>query len=146
MSLRQFLYSTHDIDACPAFPNGHQLSRACVNVTLCYGSHCTDTYTALIDTGSDYCVFPPSALASLSIPESDLRYYPAKGYGGDLGLQFARVKIKLEDFGEWEAWVGFADHECVCALGNHEFLDVFKITLHPQKQYFEIESTEQTLK
>ena len=123
-----------------AFPEGTCSKRPFIFVELRNGEH-KSQFKALIDTGSDFCVFPKSIADELSLNLDELHTAPALAHGGTVPLCFANVQISVDGCGEeWETLAGFAYEGCVPALGNIGFLDRFKVTFDQRNQYFEVQA------
>src|ERR1039457_5929372 len=142
MPSHRFLYTITDVPPSPAFPDGFKAARPCLEVSLSSELYRTEPFVALMDTGSDYCVFPVQTLQALSIPDSDLRDSLALGHGGTLTLRFAKVKIRVESLGEWLTWVGFAEGDCIPTLGLRGFWDLFRVDLNYREGFFTVEHNE----
>lgn len=87
-------------------------------------------YTALVDTGADYCVFPRSVALDLGVSLEACEPHTASGVGGQQRVcVYRRARMRL---GSWELAipVGFVKHENVPPLlGRYRCLDMFDLRL-----------------
>lgn len=87
-------------------------------------------YTALVDTGADYCVFPRSVALDLGVSLEACNPHAASGVGGRQRVfVHRRTRMRL---GPWEfaAPVGFVEDENVPPLlGRYHCLDGFDLRL-----------------
>lgn len=89
------------------------------------------TYTMVVDTGADYCVFPASIALDLGLPLTAGRRQTASGIGG-LQRVFLHQRVHLR-LGLWDLWVpaGFIEQEKLPPLlGRYRCLDRFDLRLH----------------
>ena len=87
-------------------------------------------YTALVDTGADYCVFPRSVALDLGVSLEACEPHTASGVGGQQRVFIhRRARMRL---GPWELAVpvGFVERENVPPLlGRYRCLDAFDLRL-----------------
>ena len=87
-------------------------------------------YTAIVDTGADYCVFPRSVALDLGVSLEACEPHTASGVGGQQKvLVHRRARMRL---GPWELAVpvGFVEHENIPPLlGRYCCLDAFDLRL-----------------
>lgn len=96
---------------------------------------------ALIDSGSDYCVFPIDAAKALDIPIEKARRTHLTGVlEGKAELFLYPVKLTIGQY-SIEVTVGFAkemSRYAPCALGQKGFFDNFKVYFDKSKKQIEI--------
>lgn len=138
-------YTTHDLPPCPAFTGGITAKRAIIALWLSNGHRQTAPFEAVIDTGSDFCVFPCSFLDNLSLDWKNLKEAPALTHGGNIELRFAEIMASVRGLKNWKLLAGFSMQPCIPALGMIGFMDQFKVTFDQWNQFFEIESTDNYL-
>jgi len=100
-------------------------------------------FEVMIDTGSDYCVFPADLLDEIGIDKGELPMQEIKGMGEGRSTYFATVVLWVQDLGEWEIYAGFSEYlrgTGAGILGLIGFLDRFKVTFDPQRQEAVVES------
>lgn len=133
-------FTAHELHSSPAFPSGLPSKRAIVSVSLHNGRWETQPFDAIVDTGSDFCVFPHSYLEVLSLKWEDLKTASAFTHAGDFELRFAEIKASIRGVKDWNLLAGFSMQPYIPALGSIGFLDEFKVCLDHRNQYFSIES------
>jgi len=126
-----------------AFPDGTFSWRAELTVQLRIGERSTTERSALIDTASDFCVFPVSMVEELSLDLSKLKTAPMRAFGGMSSLYFAEAEMYVKGFGEWAIMAGFANYECLPVLGNIGFLSRFIVVFDQPHYQFEIKPASQ---
>jgi hypothetical protein len=128
----------------PVVPLGgrQSLPRPVLSVTL-IGPAASVPQDALLDTGSDYIIFPERVAGLLGI---DLTNAPATG-GSGIGsagvmVRFAEVTLRIADAKEqreWKAWVGFTSAKSrYPVLGYAGFLQYFTATFHGDREEAEL--------
>jgi hypothetical protein len=96
----------------PSLAGGNLRPRPLIAVTL-VGSGGIKATEALLDTGSDDCVFPEQHAAVIGVdlssaPQRTLAGISQTGYL----VRYALIRLRLTDgieFREWPAWVGFTN-------------------------------------
>lgn len=105
-----------------------------------HGSKVTE---ALLDTGSDDCVFPEQHAAVLGL---DLTNAPQRSLAGisqtGYVVRYAQVRLRLSDgveFREWAAWVGFTNAPLPHpTLGYAGCMQYFTTAFHGDAQEVEL--------
>jgi hypothetical protein len=138
----EYKYTTCGLNASPAFPEGHSVSRTLITVSLNNGELSTGQFLALVDTGADYCVFPADFAEPLGLNYEVLPSASVSGVGEDQQVRFSSVRLELQGFGEWKIYAGFSklwNGRNLGMLGHLGFLERFKITLDPSNGIFKLE-------
>ena len=137
-----FPYHREQLDSTASFPAGQELWRPVLCVKLVYGSASIDCWS-LVDTGSDYCIFPADFATRLGLDLSLLPSSSVYGAGSDSGVRFAKVLMCHQDLGVWEVRAGFSPEwngREAGALGNLGLFDRFRVSFDWQKREFEVKS------
>ena len=96
---------------------------------------------ALIDSGSDYCVFPIEAAKALNIPIEKAKKTRLTGFlEGKANLFLYPIKLSIENY-SIEVIAGFAQEMgryAPCTLGQKGFFDNFKVCFDKKRQLIEI--------
>ena len=105
-----------------------------------FGDYPTD---ALIDTGSDDCVFPLHIAKRIGIDLTTAPLGSASGVGiASVTLYYTQVTLRIADNHEqreWQAWVGFTSAPLKRPLlGFAGFLQFFTATFHGDREEVEL--------
>ena len=117
-----------------------QIARPLILVTISLKQKLILT-EALIDSGSDYCVFPVEAAYALNVPLEKAKKSKLTGVlEGKIGLYLYPIKLTIEDTSV-NIVAGFADEMSrydPCTLGQKGFFDNFKVCFDKSKLQIEI--------
>jgi hypothetical protein len=128
-------YTRHAFGPSDAFPSGDEIPRALCFVGIRSGEKGSKIIQAMIDTGSDFCIFPADVLDDIGIGENTLKVGPVKGLGEGQKTYFATVTLWVENLGEWEVYAGFSEYLRGTGsglLGFRGFMERFKIEFDPK--------------
>jgi hypothetical protein len=138
-------YTRHRVDPNPAFPCGEEIPRVLCWVGIKQGGKHSTVIQAMIDTGSDYCVFPADVLDELGIDKGSLPLGEIRGMGEAQNIYYATVTLWVKDVGEWEVYAGFSEYLRITGsglLGFRGFLERFKIVFDPSASEVTISPSE----
>ncbi len=117
-----------------------QIARPLILVKISFGDKFLLT-EALIDSGSDYCVFPVEAARALDIPLERAKATHLTGFlEGKANLFLYPVKLTIGNY-SFEVVVGFAhgiSKYAPCTLGQKGFFDNFKVYFDKSKKIVNI--------
>ena len=137
----EFSYEEIALNPSAAFPSGHTALRPTITVALQLGDKRTDPPPGLVDSGADYCIFPPECAESLGLDYVSFPTETAYGIGEDQQIRFGRVVLEVVGFGAWEIYAGFSESwrgRGFAMLGQLGLFDRFKITFDAQRRRFEV--------
>lgn len=137
MPLIVFPYHAVALGRSGAFPGGHTVFRPAITATLRLGDFRTDPFLGLVDSGADYCFFPPEFASRLGLDYKALPSEAAYGLGEDQQVRFGAVTLEVDGLGTWEVYAGFSEScsgRTFGLLGQLGFFDRFKITLDANPQ------------
>ncbi len=111
------------------------------------------TSVGLVDTGSDFTIFPKRIAEYLGVPLTESKLTSAAAFGGqELPLQEGEVVLKVtdsEDQVEWVTEVCFFDFPTseseAIILGDSSFLDYFIATFDGEASELELQPTSEML-
>jgi predicted aspartyl protease len=141
---RVFLYKEEVLPASPAFPEGMEVKRPVLEVTLYHDSGCY-VGMALVDTGTDYTVFPKSWADAIGLDLQSAPVDKTSSLGGQPEIIYRDVEIEIEYIGfKHVILAGFTDDlngRDVGILGNNGFFDRIKlITFDYASGFFVVET------
>ena len=138
----EFEYSCGNVEPCTAFPAGPRTCRPIIAVRIQRNGIWTDPIPAVVDTGSDYCVFYGRLAKDLGLVLEDLPSAPAQGIG-KADLRIAPVILDTGCFGQWEIRAAFAENDIDFALlGYIGFLEKFAFSTNPKEATFTLEKVD----
>ncbi len=135
-------YESHGHKVTPALPGVTSIYRPWINVRLEANGKLTRFFKALIDSGSDYTLFPTKAGEAIDI---DIEAGPSHIIygvgGGEIKARFHDVTLYVSGY-EVIIRAGFTDEVPfggLGILGTIGFFDNFKVGFNGRKGKFEIE-------
>lgn len=98
---------------------------------------------ALLDTGSDDCIFPEAIAPRIGVDLSQAQAHTLTPIGGSPSvIRYCEVMLRLADgveFREWRAWVGFSSLRMrYPVLGFAGCLQFFTVTFHGDREVVEL--------
>jgi len=123
------------------FPDRHSILRPFIDIAVKYKNEHQRIW-ALLDTGSDWCVFPAQLGELLGIPIKEGKQLPLVGISSQGIAYFHEVTLEI---GGWShnCLVGFCyDFDTMGTpplLGHEGFFDRYKATFDYQKEIIEID-------
>ena len=141
LSIRSMLlpYTAHELPSNEVFSEGLVAQRPIILISLNNGGQSTEPFEAMIDTGSDFCVFPSLLLDDLGLSWNELRSAPAMTHAGDVEFRYTEIGASVRGLRDWNLIAGFSIRPCIPALGMIGFLDQFKVTFDRKNGYFSID-------
>ncbi len=138
-SLR-LVYKTFPAKSIEPFPNRTSVKRPVVDILLCF-NHKSVKYSALIDSGADYCIFHAEMADLLGLEVKKGKKLTFFGTGGEPQVAYFHI-IEIE-LGGWpmDLYCGFCyDMKSLPygILGQTGFFDRFKIEFDYQNKRIEI--------
>ncbi|OGD97145.1 hypothetical protein A3A49_00940 [Candidatus Curtissbacteria bacterium RIFCSPLOWO2_01_FULL_38_11b] len=117
-----------------------KIARPIILVTISFEDKFLLT-EALIDSGSDYCIFPLEAATALNIPiEKSRKTYLTGFLEGRADLYLCPIKLTVGNYSV-EVLAGFAKGMSMyvpCTLGQKGFFDNFKVCFDKKIQKVDI--------
>jgi hypothetical protein len=110
------------------------------------------TVRALVDTGSDYTIFPLEVATRMGIPTLPAEGPPIKAFGGQaIGVRYADVPVQIDSTEEtllWTARVFFTDDsddsssDRTAVVGHMGFLEFLTATFRGDTNTLDIDANE----
>lgn len=135
----KFKYRKVFVGPSLAFPQREFVLRPVIPISLLYKKKSL-RYEALVDSGSDYILFPAALGKKLGINvESGQRESVSGVSGPALSIYFHHLVIEIGGH-KFKVYVGFAENinQNFAILGQNSFFNVFKITFNLKKKEIEI--------
>lgn len=124
----KFSYRKLDAVPSPAFPRRKFYLRPIIPISI-VNKNKAIRYEALIDSGSDYNVFPAELCSYLGIDIKSGKQNPAKGVSGPaINIYFHKLILSVAGI-EYKAEVGFTENmnQPTGLLGQIGFFDKFSV-------------------
>jgi hypothetical protein len=99
-------------------------------------------FYALVDTGSDYCLFPSDFTPHLGLDFTQMPSITGYGIGQDNDMRFATLDLEITGLGKWLVYAAFSrlwDGRETGLIGHVGFFDRFKVRFDWRSKIFEIE-------
>jgi len=129
----KFKYRSWPVEPSQAFPDKTQILRPTIKITLQHQDNTINLY-ALVDSGSDYCVFPSVVGKRLGIDVKSGKKDKAVGFGGKpASIYFHIIKLIIGGY-KADICAGFSDLAPSPLLGHSGFFDQFEVRFNYQKR------------
>lgn len=135
----KFKYRKIYVGSSVAFPNREFVLRPVVPISLIYKKKAL-RYEALIDSGSDYILFPAALGKRLELNIESGRRESVSGVSGPaLNIYFHHLVIEIGNH-RVKVYAGFAENinQNFAILGQNSFFDSFKIIFNLKKKEVEV--------
>ena len=143
MAIYPVQYSTTQILASPAFPNGRVALRPILRLTLVSGQNRISCY-AIVDSGADHCVFPRTFMQPLGLNPLTAPTEMTSGVGSvNVPTHFVNLNIDLQGVVQFPVYAGFTtglDAIGVGLLGQSGFFDRFTVHFRLAQNIYQIET------
>ena len=135
----KFKYRKVFVGPSLAFPQREFVLRPVIPISLIYKKKSL-RYEALIDSGSDYILFPAVLGKKLGINIESGKKESVSGVSGPaLNIYFHQLVVEIGSY-KFKVYAGFVDNinQNFAILGQKDFFDTFKIFFNLKKKEVEI--------
>lgn len=142
MAVHSYPYITSTIEPSAAFPYGQTIPRALIEVALQNADKRIEPFYALIDSGSDYCLFPADFAPLLGLNLIVMPGVTGYGLGDDSDMRFAPLELEIGGLGKWEVYAAFStlwNGRGMGLIGHLGFFDRFRVRFDWRRKVFDVE-------
>ncbi len=136
----KYQYKRFSCQPDEVFPKRHSILRPYIDIAVKYQNK-HQRVLALLDTGSDWCVFPAQFGELLDIPIKEGKHLPVFGISSEGIAYFHEVTLEIGGLGH-KCLVGFSyDFDKMGKpplLGHEGFFDRYEVTFNQKKETIEI--------
>lgn len=135
----KFKYRKIFVGSSKAFPQRTFVLRPIIPISIIHKKKSL-RYEALVDSGSDYTLFPAALGKKLGINIESGQKESVSGVSGPaLNIYFHHLVVEMGDY-QFKVYAGFAENinQNFAILGQSSFFNVFKITFNSKKKEVEI--------
>lgn len=134
----KFDYAVYFFPPSPAYPNRYSVLRPIIPITICHLDRHVRAM-ALIDSGSDDCLFPIDIGKSLGLVVENGKPSAYRGCGGGtFTAYFHQITIEIAGW-KYPCYVGFTQGKLPAPiLGQYGFFNLFKIIFDKEKEIIEL--------